>query len=75
MEVPDGRLNAQKIIDVVDAFGGSWCSVTHEMESVDNVCGGWYLVACIEGLQSILTIEEESICVFVLDICDQWYPP
>ena len=44
------------------------CSVTHEVESVDDVCGGWDLVACIEGLQSILAVEDESIFVFILDI-------
>ena len=75
MEVPDDRFNARKIIDMVDAFGGRWCSVTHEVHSVDNVCGGWDLVACIEVLQSILTVEEESVCIFVLDICDYWCPP
>ena len=38
------------------------------MESVDDVCGGGDLVACIEGLRSILAVEDDSICVFVLDI-------
>ena len=59
----------------MDAFGGSWCSVTHEVESVDDVCDGWDLVAFIEGLQSILAVEDEIICVFVLDIFNQWYSP
>ena len=68
MEVPDGRFNTRKIIDVVDAFGGRWCAVNHEVESVDDVYGGGDLVACIEGFQSILAVEDESICVFVLDI-------
>ena len=68
MKVPSGRFNTWKIIDVLDALGGSWCSVTHEVESVDDVFGGWYLVAYIEELQSILTVEDESISVFVLDI-------
>ena len=75
MEVPDGRFNTRKIIEVVDAFGGRWCSVTHEVEIVDDVCGSCYLVACIEGMQSILAVEDESICVFVLDIFNQWYYP
>ena len=71
MEVPDGRFNTQKIIDVVDAFGGSWCDVNHEVDSVDDVCSGGDLVACIEGFQSILAVEDESICVFILDIFNQ----
>ena len=50
MGVPDGRFNTRKIIDVLDAFGGRWCAVNHEMESVDDVCGGGDLVAFIEGL-------------------------
>ena len=75
MKVPDGRFNTRNIIDVVDAFGVSWCSVTHEVESVDDVCGGWDLVACIEGLQSILAVEDKSIRVFILDIFKQWYSP
>ena len=68
MEVPDGRFNTRKIIDVVDAFGGSWCSVTNEVDSVDDVCGGWELVAFIEGLQSVLAVEDDSICILILDI-------
>ena len=68
MEVPDGRFNTRKIIDLVDSFGGRWCAVNHELESVNDVCGGGGLVACIEGLRSILAVEDESICVFVLDI-------
>ena len=52
----------------MDAFGGRWCAVNHEVESVDDVYGGGDLVACIEGLQSILAIEDESIHVFILDI-------
>ena len=68
MEVPDGRFNTRKIIDVVDAFRGSWYAFNHEAESVNDVCGGGDLVACIEGLQLILAVEDESIFVFVLDI-------
>ena len=68
MEVPDGRFNTRKIIDAVDAFGGRWCAVNHEVERVDDVCGGGELVACVEGLQLILAVEDESICVFVFDI-------
>ena len=68
MEVPDGRLNTWKIINAVDAFGGRWCAVNHEVESVNDVCGGGDLVACIGGLQTILAVEDESICVFILDI-------
>ena len=75
MKVTDSRLNTWKIIDVVDSFGGSWCSVTHEVESVNDVCVGWYLLACIEGLQSILAVEDDSIYVFVLEIFNQWYSP
>ena len=75
MGVPDGRFNTRKIIDVVDAFGGRWCFVNHEVESVNEFCGDGDLVAYIEGLHSILAVEDESICVFVLDIFDQWYSP
>ena len=50
MEVPDGRFDTRKVIYVVDAFGGSWCAVKHEVESVEDVFGGGDLVACIEGL-------------------------
>ena len=53
MEVPDGRFDTRKVIYMVVAFGGSWCAVKHELESVDDVFGGGYLVACIEGLQSM----------------------
>ena len=68
MEVSDGRFNTWNIIDVVDAFGCRWCAVNHKVESVDAICGGGDLVACFEVLQSILAVEDESICVFVLDI-------
>ena len=68
MEVPDGRFNTWKFIDVVAAFGGSWCAVNHELVSFDVVYGGGDFVACIEGLQSIIAVEDESICVLVLDI-------
>ena len=75
MEVPDGRFNARKIVDVVDAFVGSWCAVNHEFECVDDVCSGGDLIVCIEGLQFILAVEDESICVIVLDIFNYWYSP
>ena len=68
MEVPDGRFDTRKVIYVVDAFGGSWCAFKREVESVDDVFGGGDLVACIEGLQLILAVEDESICVFILEI-------
>ena len=68
MEVPGGRFNTRNIIDVVDAFGGRRFAFNHEVEIVDDVCGGGDLVAFIEGLQSILAVEDESICVFVFAI-------
>ena len=52
----------------MDAFEGSWCAVKHELESVDDVFGGGDLVSCIEGLQSVLSVEDDSICIFILDI-------
>ena len=52
---------------MVDAFGVSWCAVKHEFESVDDVFGGGDLVACIEGLQSVLSVEDDSICIFILE--------
>ena len=68
MEVPGGRFNIRKVVYVVDAFRGSWCAVKHEVESVDDVFGGWELISCIEGLPSVLAVEDDSICVFILDI-------
>ena len=68
MEVPDCRFDTRKVIYVVDAFGGRWCAVKHEVDSVDDVCGVGYLVACIEGFQSILAVEDYSICIFILNI-------
>ena len=68
MEVPDGRFDTQKVIYVVDAFGGSSCAVKHELESVDDVFGGGDLVTCIEGFQSVLSVEDDSICILILDI-------
>ena len=68
MEVPDGRFDTRKVVYVVDAFGGRWCAVKHEVESVDDVFGGWDLIVCIEGLQSVLDVEDDSICIFILDI-------
>ena len=47
MEVPDGRFDTRKVIDVF---------------------GVGYLIACIEVLPSVLTVEDDSICVFILDI-------
>ena len=70
MEVPDGRFNTWKVIYVVGAFGGSWFAVKHEVESVNYVCVVGDLVACIEGFQSILTIEDGSVCIFILEIFD-----
>ena len=68
MEVPDGRFDIRKVIYVVDAFGGSWCAVKHEVESVKDVFTGWDLVACIGGLQSVLAVEDDSICILISDI-------
>ena len=63
MEVPDGRFDTRKVIYVVDAFGGRWCAVQHEVESVNYVFGGGDLIACIEGLPSVLSADDDSICV------------
>ena len=52
---------------MVDAFGGSWCAVKNEVESVDDVFGGGDLIDCIEGPPSVLSVEDDSICVFILD--------
>ena len=68
MEVPDGRFDTRKVVYVVDAFGGRWCAAKHEVESFDDIFGGWDLIACIEGLQSVLAVEDDSICIFILDI-------
>ena len=68
MEVPYGRFDNRKVIYVVDAFRGRWCAVKHEVDSVDDVFGGGDLVACIERLQSVLAVEDDSICIFILDI-------
>ena len=68
MEVPDGRFNTRKVVHVVDAFGGRWCAVQHEVESVDDVFGNWDLIACIEGFPSILAVDDDTLCVFILGI-------
>ena len=68
MEVPDGMFDTWKVIYMVDAFGGSRCAVKHEVESADDVFGGGYLVSCIEGFQSVLAVEDDSICIFILNI-------
>ena len=68
MEVPDGRFDARKVVDVVDAFGGRWCTVQHEVKRVDEVFGGGDLIACIGVLPSVLAVEDDSICVFILNI-------
>ena len=75
MEVPDGRFNNRKVIYEMDAFRGSWCAVNHEVDSVDDVFGVEDLIAYIEVLQSILAVDDDSICIFILDIFNQWYPP
>ena len=67
MEVPDGRFDSWKVVHVLDAFGGRWYAVHHEVESVDDVFGGGDLVTCIEGLQSVLSVEDDSICIFILE--------
>ena len=53
---------------MVDAFGGRWCAVQNEVESVDDVLGGGELIGCIEVLPSVLAVEDDSICVFILNI-------
>ena len=53
MEVPDGMFDTRKVVYVVDTFGGRWCAVKHEVESVNDVFGGGDLIACIEGIQSV----------------------
>ena len=68
MEVPDGRFDARKFVHVVDAFGGRLCYVQHEVERFDDVFGGGYLIACIEGLPSVLAVVDDSICVLILNI-------
>ena len=68
MEVPDVSFDARKVVHVVDAFGGRWCAVQHEVESVDDVFGGGDLIACIEGLPSVLSADDDIICVFILDV-------
>ena len=44
MEVPDGRFDTRKVVHVVDDFGGRWCPVQNEVESVDDVFGGGDLI-------------------------------
>ena len=68
MEVPDGRFDTRKVIYVVDAFGGSWCAVKNELESVNDVFGSGDLVAFIEGLKSIFAVEDDSVYIFFYDI-------
>ena len=75
MEVPDGRFDTQKVVYGVDAFGGRWCAVKNEVESVNDVFGGGELIAFIEGFQSVLHVEDDSISIFILDIFNYWYPP
>ena len=75
MEVLDGRFDTRKVVHVVDAFGGRLCAVQHEVESVDDVFGGGDLIVCIEGFPFVLAVEDDSICVFILDILNWWYPP
>ena len=43
-------------------------AVQHEVESVDDVFGGGDLIACIGVLPSVLAVEDDSICVFILKI-------
>ena len=68
MEVTDGRLDAWKVVHVADDFGGRWCAAQHEVESVNYVFGGGDLIACIELLSSVLAVEDDSICVIILNI-------
>ena len=68
MEVPDGRFDTRKVVHVVDAFGGRWCTVQHEVERVNDVFGGGDLIACIYGLPFVLAFEDDSINVLILDI-------
>ena len=60
---------------VVGALGGRWCAVHNEVESVDDGFGGGDLIACIEGLPYVLAAEDDSICVFFLNIFNWRYPP
>ena len=68
MEIPDGSFDARKVVHMVDALGGRWCAVQHEVESVDDVFGGGEFIACIEGFPSVLAVKDDSICVFILNI-------
>ena len=68
MEVPGGRFGTWKVINVVDAFVGSWCAVKNELESVNDVFGSGDLVAFIEGLKSIFAVEDDSVYIFFYDI-------
>ena len=68
MEVPDGRFDTRKVVYVVDAFGGRWCAVKHDADSVDDVFGGGELISCVEGMHSILAVEDDSICILILGI-------
>ena len=68
MEVPDSRFDDQKVVHVVYAFVGRWCPVQHEVESVNDIFGGGDLIKCIEGLPSVLSVEDDSMCVIILNI-------
>ena len=68
MEVPDGRFDSRKVVHVVDAFVGRLCYVQHEVVRFDDVFGGGYLIACIEGLPSVLVVKDDSICVIISNI-------
>ena len=48
--------------------GVRWFAVQHEVESFDDVFVGGDLIACIEGFPFVLAVEDDSICVFILDI-------
>ena len=68
MEVPDGRFYALKVVHMVDAFGGRWCNFQNEVDIVPDVFSGGDLIEFVEGLPSILDVEDDSIYVLILNI-------
>ena len=57
MEVSDGRLEAQDLIDAIDCLP-RWRSVFHEHHKVFNNCNRpRYLVHCVEGVVAVGDVE------------------
>ena len=75
MEVSDCWFDTGEVVDVVDGFCCVWGMVDEEVESFHDGVGGWDVERCVQVLSSVRAVEEDSVCVVVLDIVGEGNPP